>query len=283
MIKKSLICVILQVFCILSMQNLVICDEKLGDQFFKKGDFRRAAEEYTKAFKQDNKNGKLILKIASAYEKMKWYSQANKYWKIYLDDFDSADKEIKDKLAYSHRWIAYNFYQDGNFEDAIEELKKSIGYNYDFIDAYYWLARIYHELGDFENAIRMWQKVLEIDPKNENAKWFLKEAEGKFLYGEKSYKLYLEGYKLYENKKFQDSLDKYKQAYEENEKFVSAAYWIARINYELNNFKEAIYWWEKVIENDNTNEKAYFFLKESKRKLQESEEKSKQGNTGKSQ
>lgn len=279
-----MICVILQIAFILFIQTGGICDEKLGDQFFEKGNFRYAAEEYLKAFKQDNKNGKLLLKIASAYEKMKWYSEANKYWKICLDNFNSEEKEeIKNKLAHSHRWIAYNFYRDGNFKEAIEELKKAISYNFDFVDAYYWLARIYFELGDFENAIKMWQRVLEIDPQNKNAKWFLKETEGKFLYGEKSYKLYLEGYKLYENKSYKDALEKYRQAYEENMKFAPAVYWIARINFEVANFKEAIYWWEKVIEIDNTNEKAKFFLKESKRKLKEVEEKISKENNDKNQ
>jgi tetratricopeptide (TPR) repeat protein len=46
-----------------------------------------------------------------------------------------------------------------------------------FAEAYYWQARVYFETGDYQQAIQNYRKVLEIEPDNAKAEYWLKESQ----------------------------------------------------------------------------------------------------------
>ena len=52
-------------------------------------------------------------------------------------------------------------------------LKKAIELDQNYLDAYLSLGKIYYQQGNFSEARRAWQRVLEIEPRNEAARAYL--------------------------------------------------------------------------------------------------------------
>lgn len=81
------------------------------------------------------------------------------------------------KEAYEHYEAGYNFYEQKLFERALFQYQQAIRYNNSFSSAYYWLGRIYYELGNYQEAANNWKQVLLLEPENEEAKYWLNQAE----------------------------------------------------------------------------------------------------------
>ena len=54
---------------------------------------------------------------------------------------------------------------------------EAIRLNSRFADAYYWLARVYFETRDYNQAIRYYREVLNMEPNNAKADYWLKESQ----------------------------------------------------------------------------------------------------------
>jgi len=92
--------------------------------------------------------------------------------------YTKTENSIKyGKEAYSHYEAGYNLYEQGLFEEALNEYHQAISYNSVFSLAYYWLGRIYYELGNYREAVSNWEEVLRLEPENEKAEYWLKQAE----------------------------------------------------------------------------------------------------------
>ena len=81
------------------------------------------------------------------------------------------------KEAYEYYEAGYNFYEQKLFEKALLQYHQAIKYNNDFSSAYYWLGRIYYELGNYQEAANNWKQVLLLEPGNEKAEYWLKQAK----------------------------------------------------------------------------------------------------------
>ena len=80
---------------------------------------------------------------------------------------------------------AYNWYEQGYNEyekETTAVLSTLIGgseLNPKFIDAYYWLGRVYFDAGDYQQAINNYKQVLNLEPGNAKADYWVKEAQRK--------------------------------------------------------------------------------------------------------
>ncbi len=94
------------------------------------------------------------------------YKEAIATYQIYL----LKEKNDADALM----GIARVCFWDGEYEKAIEYFNRAIKAGADKIDAYLNLGKIYLAIEQKEKAKEMFKKVLEIDPKNKEAKRFLR-------------------------------------------------------------------------------------------------------------
>ncbi|HOX29386.1 MAG TPA: tetratricopeptide repeat protein [bacterium] len=65
-------------------------------------------------------------------------------------------------------------YEKGKLDEAAAKYSEAVNKNPSFANAWLWLARIRFEQGRFADAIPFWRKVLELQPDNKRAEWFLK-------------------------------------------------------------------------------------------------------------
>lgn len=62
------------------------------------------------------------------------------------------------------------YYNEADYEAALEQFIKAVFYNNDNVDALFYLARSYHRLGDFNNANLVYDDLIERFPNTDRAK-----------------------------------------------------------------------------------------------------------------
>jgi len=70
-------------------------------------------------------------------------------------------------------------YEKGDKADALESFKAAAAENPNFSAAHLWTARVLFEQGDFSGSVPEWQTVINLEPDNARAKWFLSQAQKK--------------------------------------------------------------------------------------------------------
>lgn len=127
----------------------------------------------------------------------------------------------------------YNI-QDGNFEEAIKLLNKSIELKNDFEISYFYRAVAYHNLNKLDEAKLDYTKTIKLNPKMIDA------------YYNKA-KIILEN-KNSTKKELENVLKDLKIAVEQDEKFVDALFALACCEKKLGNYHGSLEYLEKVLQ-----------------------------------
>ena len=77
---------------------------------------------------------------------------------------------VGDEIANKYYDIGYKYYQDNDYEKAIENFEKSFNYNNQDDDVVYNLANAYMKNGSEEEALITYQKVVDLFPDTQNAR-----------------------------------------------------------------------------------------------------------------
>ncbi len=76
---------------------------------------------------------------------------------------------VKDAYGYEGVWLYYNqgnaHYEEGKFDEAIEDYKKAIELESEFTEAYNNLGNAYGRKGDYDEAIINYTKAMKISPR----------------------------------------------------------------------------------------------------------------------
>ncbi|MBC7475244.1 MAG: tetratricopeptide repeat protein, partial [Candidatus Sericytochromatia bacterium] len=91
------------------------------------------------------------------------------------ENFDDAIDEFKKSIGINpeshiaHYTLGYIYDRKKNYDLAISEYKKAINLKYGYIDAYYHLGLIYLNQKDYYLATQQFKKIIKIDPENYDA------------------------------------------------------------------------------------------------------------------
>src|SRR5574344_414468 len=130
---------------------------KLDDAIhqFKRRDFEKALATFSELLKEDNKNPHLYNNIGLCYAHAGQNEQA-----LFLDD----------KLVETYINIADIYYKENRLWNAIELLQGAIAIVPDNAALRHYLGRIYVEDKRYDDAIDVLDSVLELAPKNYDAR-----------------------------------------------------------------------------------------------------------------
>jgi arylsulfatase A-like enzyme/Flp pilus assembly protein TadD len=132
----------------------------LGVAYYKKGDFVQALENYRKALELDNNYASVFNNIGSLYLRVYLAKRDEGAYRLAMDNFDRAIA-IDPRLfaAYNSRGAAYKFKK--RVDKAIEDWKKTIEINPNFIDAYFNIGISYLGMGDKVAALKYFRLCKE--------------------------------------------------------------------------------------------------------------------------
>ncbi|NIM14670.1 MAG: sulfatase-like hydrolase/transferase [Candidatus Aminicenantes bacterium] len=132
----------------------------LGVAYYKKGDFANALENYRKALELDHNHASVFNNIGSIYLRVYLAKRDERAYRLAMDNFDRAIA-IDPRLfaAYNSRGAAYKF--KNQVDKAIEDWKKTIEINPNFIDAYFNIGISYLGMGDRVSALKYFRLCKE--------------------------------------------------------------------------------------------------------------------------
>lgn len=131
----------------------------LGDYYQRKGDFKRAAEEFTRAIELKTNYGDAYHNLGNVYLQTQNYQTA-------IMNYNNALK-FNQKLWQSHQNLAAIYFQLKQYALASENLERAVSLNPDNISLRVSLAVSYIQEKRHSEAKAILKKVLELNPQNQ--------------------------------------------------------------------------------------------------------------------
>jgi len=156
--------------------------------------------------------------------------------------------------------LAFARYQAGDLEGAQGAYLTMLELDGAHPEALRWLARIAFESGDTAVAIRIWERLLQVAPDDEGARFFLELSREREAYGAAASDAYRAGLRAYEAGDLAAALPAFERAYAANAAFVQAAVWAGRTALELGRPAAAARYWRAVLDADPGDARAAWFL-----------------------
>lgn len=126
-----------------------------GEKYLKNGDYKESLLKYKYANTLNPFNGKVLFNLGVNYCFLNIYEEAEKIFK-------ESKKYYNDKNVYGN--LALCYMKMGDYQQAEEEFKYAIYLNPQSSKAHSDLGFLYFEEGNYNGAIEQWGKILEIDP-----------------------------------------------------------------------------------------------------------------------
>ena len=161
------------------------------------------------------------------------------------------------------------FYEKGDITAASQQFIAALQANPDYLDAWVWAARTSQESGDLEGAAAYWQGVLQRDPEDERAKYFLTLAQQQLAYGVDAGLAFTDAVEHYQMADFEEAEKLFKKAVEVNPDLVEAWGWLGRIHFDQADYPQAAQYFERALELAPDNEDYQFFAEEARRLAEE--------------
>lgn len=139
---------------------------------------------------------------------------------------------MKDYKYYLDNGI-YNF-QDGKYEDALENINKSLEMKNDWAIPYFYRGAVYDAMDEYDEAMLDYTKALSIDDKMTDAYY----NRAKIILSRKDI----------ENPNIQNAISDLEKALALDEKFVDALFAMAAAYKKLGDYHKALTYLEKLLE-----------------------------------
>lgn len=108
--------------------------------------------------------------LAQDYRSLDSVSQAQSEFINLLKMVQGKENNYKNEIAEANGFLGQLAFEKKNYTQAIGYLSKAVSLKPDILSFTVLLASAYHSNNDVDNAIRMYKRVLVLDPKNEIAK-----------------------------------------------------------------------------------------------------------------
>lgn len=142
-----------------------------GDEYFEKGELRKAERIYLKLLKEQPDDATLYNKLGLVYLEDKDFKDAKSAL------LQALKLEPENDTFYNNLGLLY--YEMGHYENAIEAYEKSISINDKIASRLVNLGLAYFMCKKYRKAADSYEKAIILDPRNEAYVELLKKAEEK--------------------------------------------------------------------------------------------------------
>lgn len=144
---------------------------ELADEYFEKGELKRAEAHYLKILSKEPDDATLYNKLGLIYLQDKNFKDAKSALK------QALKLEPENDTFYNNLGLLY--YEMENYDDAIEAYEKSTAINDKVPSRLVNLGLAYFMTKKYRKAADAYEKAIILDPRNEQTQELLKQAEEK--------------------------------------------------------------------------------------------------------
>lgn len=191
-----------------------------------------------------------VLRLrANIYSDVKWWIKAKTAW----EDFQkvgnlSADEKKRYSEALHNLAFTAAHRNEPNLQEALQYAKQAIEVTPDYYPARYLLAETYQDLGDYSNAKNAWKEVLDINPTDTKAQYFVNVGDRLSRFGPEVNQAFVRGYSAYSENQKSEALNLFKKTTELGPEFTEGWRYYARTAFELGDVKAALAGYQKLSE-----------------------------------
>lgn len=203
--------------------------------------------------------------LAEAYSRSNWPGPAVNTWNEYLAAGGTLDDEARELFLRDANANAYASYQQGNLEMAAERYLAVAQAVPNDVEAHRWLGRILLEMGMPDQATAAWQTVVELDPADEGAQYFLDLSRAQARWGTEAANAFYNGVAAYEEGNMPQARNAFAQATARNANYAEAWAWLGRVAFEQGNYEDAYNAYSRAASLQPGNSTYSWFRQESQR------------------
>lgn len=203
--------------------------------------------------------------LAEAYSRSNWPGPAVRTWNEYIAAGGVLEGESRDLFLRDANANAFASYQQGDLETAAERYLAVTQVVPNDVEAHRWLGRILIEMGLPDQAIAAWQTVLELDPSDAGAQYFLDLARAQARWGTEAANAFFRGVNEYEAGNMTAARNAFAQATARNANYAEAWAWLGRVAFEQGNYQDAYNAYARAASLQPNNATFSWFRQESQR------------------
>ena len=206
--------------------------------------------------------------LAEAYSRSNWYGPAWNSWMDYIRRGGTIDDdpEARELIAEVGQELGYGAYTRGDTELALEYYQAITDLVPEDLNANVWSGRILLETERPEQAIIYWQRVVELDPGDQRATYFLELAREQARWGSAAVTAFREGVNVYEQGNLQGAAERFARATTRNPDYAQAWAWLGRVAFESNQYRDANTHYARATALEPDNETYAWFRDEARRR-----------------
>lgn len=205
--------------------------------------------------------------LAEAYSRANWYGPAWNAWLDYLNRGNLLDPEATPLFTDVGAQLGYTYYQQGELEKAADVYRQIIDAVPFDLQAHTWMGRLLVEMGQPEQAISYWQTVVNRNPDDRRAQYFLELAREQARWGTEAVNAFREGVAFYEEGDLDRARERFARATSLNRNYPEAWAWLGRVAFDNENYADARTYYQRASTLRPANETYTYFLEESDRRL----------------
>lgn len=206
--------------------------------------------------------------LAEVYSETRWYGPAWNTWMQYVDAGGNLDFQAREYIATIGTELGYTRYTAGEPDEALRYYHRVIDLVPDHLDAYVWAGRILLETERPRQAVAYWQEVVDRDPQDQRARYFLELAQDQARYGVQAATAFREGVSHYEQGELSQARERFARATSLNPEYAQAWAWLGRVEFERGNYRNAAGHYDTALQFDPGNETYRYFRDEARNRLE---------------
>jgi tetratricopeptide (TPR) repeat protein len=204
--------------------------------------------------------------LAEAYSRSNWYGPAWNAWLEYLGTGETLDADSTPLFTEIGAQQGFNLYRQGKLTEAAEVYRKVIDEVPFDLDSHAWMGRILVEMGQPRQAISYWQTVVERNPSDERAEYFLDLAREQAMWGTGAVNAFREGVAFYEEGSLAQARERFARASTLNQRYPEAWAWLGRVAFDTQNYRDARTFYERATRLAPGNDTYSYFFEEAGRR-----------------
>ncbi len=253
------------------LADLLEVGTQLGYARYNAGDPTGAATYFEEVLALDAQNAVPNVWLGRIYLEQGEPERALSYWQA-AAELSPDDEGVQFYLAQTEGQLEFGAaagsafqrglqaYNEERLEDALTLFEEAVQANPDYKQAFVWAGRTSLELGLSEEAKEYWQRVLELDPEESRARYFIARADDQLEWGVEAVLTFQEGMRLYNEGALEEAGDAFAAASRANPQYAEAASWAARSYQEAGLPQQAVPFWERVTQLNPDDTRAAYFL-----------------------